>query len=177
MVRWSTELKLCGHFLSSGGTLLIREKASLPDIFGTAAFQAQRAIDMACYCNAWSSGRLIVNTCQQMLEQQRAPALFLTTVCASLEHLPTYLMNLISTAHWRLRLLVGSPPSHTNSFCLAYCRCCLMCFTLFTSSWGTVPPQITSWQIQPSGFRRPPSAHSSMHWGCAVTKLLIDYVA
>lgn len=61
--------------------LVIRERASLPDIFGTAAFQAQRAIDMACYCNARSSGRLIVNLCQQMLEQQQTQSL---SVCVCL---------------------------------------------------------------------------------------------
>lgn len=151
-------------------TLVIRGRASLPDIFGMAAFLAQRAIDMVCYCNAWSSGRLIVNLCQQMLEQQQAQSLPLSLArslslpCfASLLHLPTYLMNLICTAHWRLKLLVGSHLSHTHrqNPSLFYSARCFMWFTLFSSFWGTVLRKIRSRrQTQPGGFRRATSCQS-----------------
>ena len=149
-------------------TLAISRRASLPDTFGTAASQAQRAIDMACYCNAWSSGRLIVNLCQQMLEQQQAQSLsvFLPRF-ASLLHLPTYLMNLICATHWRLKLLVGSHLSHTHRrpLSLSFFLFLLVIWCGLRSSvhfWGTVLRKIRSWPIkaQPSGFRRAPSCQS-----------------
>lgn len=144
-------------------TSVIRGRASFPDIFGMAASQAQRAIDMACYCNAWSSGRLIVNLCQQMLEQQQAQSHY-PSLCASLLHLVTYLMNLIFTAHWRLKLLVGSHLSHTHMhgptlpFCFLfsfYSACCFIWLTFFGPFWGIVLRKIRScWQTKPSGFQK-----------------------
>lgn len=59
-----------------------------------------------------------------MLEQQLAQSLSL--LCVSLPcffcvlHLPTYLMNLIGTVHWRLKLLVGSHLSHPHRRSLSF---------------------------------------------------------
>lgn len=95
-------------------------------IFDAAALPAHRAVDTSLYSNAWSSGRLKVNLCQQTLD---------SPLCVHLLSLTLYLMNLICTAHWGLQRLMVSclPHTHGLTLCLLHPACCFMWWRLFSS--------------------------------------------